>query len=138
MATLAQLKAVKIESELPANSNEVVTDVIGTIRSIQTKEMDGAVKLFINLETQDGTAFLDTITFKDGNMDSTLRYLGRHASYITKQVGANKFAETFDDILAQLEKVRSGAKAFKFSTVRSTYNPEYIDVLYGDEQPQAA
>ena len=139
MATLADLKQVKIESELPPNSKEVVTNVPAKIRTINVREVDGSVKVFINLQTADGKPFVDAITFKGSNLDGTLRYFSMHAGHIFKQCGGEykTFTESFEATMAQLEKIKSEAKEFTMSTVRSSYNPEYVEVLYGDEQPQA-
>lgn len=140
MATLADLKKVKIESELPKNSNEVVTNVRGKIRSVNTQQMGNDVKLFINLETESGLHFADVVTFKDGSIDRTLRYLSMHAGHIFKQFGNDysSFTETIDEVMSQLESVKASGKFFKMSTVKSEHNDEYVDVLYGDEQPRTA
>ena len=140
MATLSDLKKVKIESTLPENSNEVVTNVRGKIRTLNVQEVGGNVKVYINLETESGLPFVDVITFKDGNVDSTLRYLSMHAGHIFKQLGNEyaSFTETFEDVMERLEKVKASGKFFKMSTVKSTYNDDYVDVLYGDEQLRTA
>lgn len=140
MATLSDLKKVKIESTLPENSNKVVSNVLAKIRTLNVQEKDGAVKVFINLETKDGDPFVDVITFKDGNVDSTLRYFSMHAGHIFKQFGDDYegFTESYDEVMRQLEQIKASGKNFRMSTVRSDYNPEYVDVLYGDEQPQAS
>lgn len=139
MATLADLKKVKIESELPKNSNEVVSNVPAKIRAINVQQKDGSVKVFINLQTTDGKPFVDTITFKGSNIDGTLRYFSMHAGHIFKQFDGEykTFTESFEAIMDQLNEIKSEAKEFTMSTVRSSYNPEYVEVLYGDEQPQA-
>ena len=140
MATLADLKKVKLESTLPENSNEVVTNVRAKIRTLNVQEKDGNVKVFINLETESGLTFADVITFKSGNIDSTLRYLSMHAGHIFKQFGNDydTFTETFEEVINQLETLKASGKYFKMSTVKSEYNDNYVDVLYGDEQPQSA
>lgn len=140
MATLANLKKVKLESELPENSNEVVTNVRAKIRTINVQEKDGSVKVFINLETESGLAFTDVVTFKDGNVDSTLKYLSMHAGHIFKQLGGEykTFTDSFDSVMSQLEKVKASGEYFKMSTIRSQYNDQYVDVIYGDEKPVKA
>lgn len=140
MATLSDLKRVKIESNLPENSKKVVTNALAKIRTLNVQEKDGTVKVFINLETDSGDNFPDVITFKDGNVDSTLRYFSMHAGHIFKQFGNDyeTFTESFDEVMSQLENIKANAMKFRISTVRSAYNPEYVDVLYGDEQPQAS
>lgn len=140
MATLSNLKKVKLDSTLPVNSNEVVDNVRAKIRTINVQEKGGSVKVFINLETESGLAFTDVVTFKDGNIDSTLKYLSMHVGHIFKQLGNDydTFTDSFDSVMGQLEAVKASGKYFKMSTIKSTYNDAYVDVLYGDEKPQNA
>lgn len=154
MAKLSDIKKVKLESTQPVNSNEVVKNVRAKIRSIntvekevynpETQETEDVTKLFINLETESGLHFPDVITFKDGKIDSTIKYLSVHAGHIFKQLGDeyNSFTDSYDAVMTKLEKVKAKAKYFKMSTVESEYEgpngEKYVDVLYGDEKPQNA
>lgn len=138
MATLADLKKVKIESELPKNSTEVVSNVTAKIRTVNVQQDDGSVTVFINLETADGKRYSDAIKFKD-NIENTLRYFSMHTGHIFKQFGSEykSFTESFDQAIDQLKAIQKAGKTFTMSTVQSSYNSDYVEVLYGDEEARA-
>lgn len=135
--SINDLAGHKIESDLPENSRDVVTNVKGRIRSVQVKELNGDVKLFINVETLDGSRrYADVITFKESNVENTLRFLAFHVNKLFEQIDNTQFFTNFTEVVERLAEAMKSKSEFVFSTVRSNFNSEYVDVLYGDEEPR--
>lgn len=134
MSNISLLQNINL-SGYEANSNQVVTDAKGTIRSVNVIDKDGKVKLFINIEDKDGNRFADVITFGGdaAKMEATMKYLAMHIGNLTADLGDDEYLTSYDQIMGKLQAISDEKKEFTFSTIQSTYNPAYVDVVYGDE-----
>ena len=134
MSNISLLQNINL-SGYEANSNQVVTDAKGTIRSVNVIDKDGKVKLFINIEDKDGNRFADVITFggDEAKMEATMKYLAVHIGNLTANLGDDEYLASYDQIMGKLQAISDEKKEFTFSTIQSTYNPAYVDVVYGDE-----
>ena len=134
MSNISLLQNINL-SGYEANSNQIVTDAKGIIRSVNVIDKDGKVKLFINIEDKDGNRFADVITFggDEDKMEATMKYLAVHIGNLTADLGDDEYLTSYDQIMGKLQAISDEKKEFTFSTIQSTYNPAYVDVVYGDE-----
>ena len=134
MSNISLLQNINL-SGYEVNSNQVVTDAKGIIRSVNVIDKDGKVKLFINIEDKDGNRFADVITFggDEAKMEATMKYLAVHIGNLTADLGDDEYLASYDQIMGKLQAISDEKKEFTFSTIQSTYNPAYVDVVYGDE-----
>ena len=145
MTNLSKLKQIKIsETEFPANSEDVVTNITAKLRKVQIRELADSTEVYLNLEATDGRQFVDVTRFKgdENRLASTVKYFSAHTKNIFNQLGDkyDKYLNSIEDVLELLNKAEKEKAQFLMSTVDSGYkDPKdpskvFLDVLYGDEK----